>query len=352
MHEQNQDLLLQDTYDSIIIMSRLGFVAVFFGYIFTLIMSSLGYIPDLLRNTALHTLLFLAHLITFSLLKKRVGLCSSPGFFLMTCICTSYAFWMISIYGYAVPDMYTMYYILPVVSVLLLDIRFFFSKLLIDACSFVVLHLTVLGFSLPQDGFALLIRTIHLTASYLIIYSVFRFKDTAKRRLNESYNEKLEADRRALTDEMTGCYNYRFLRQELSRYQLEGKTVRLVIIDIDDFKQINDRYGHLTGDMVLKKVTKTIRDNLRESDYLVRYGGDEFCVILGGETNKDPHIAKRLQKIVSELRFSHNDEEFSITFSVGEAEADSKCTPEAVLSLADSRLYEEKMARKNISPGV
>lgn len=346
MRKQSQGMLLQDTYEAIRTMSRLGFVAVTFGYMFTLTASLLGYIPDLVRNTALHTILFILHYMAFLTLKKRVGLFASPGFFLLTCICTSYAFWMITLYGYAVPDMYTMYYVLPVVSVLLLDIRFYLAKYLVDAGSFVFLHLAVLGYSPAQDAFALIIRTIHLTASYLIIYAVFCFKDSAERKLSKTYQEKLEADRRALTDELTGCYNYRFLRQELSRLQQEGRAPRLIFIDLDDFKLINDRYGHLTGDRVLKQVSGTIRDNLRESDFLVRYGGDEFCVILGGETRKDPHIARRLQDTISALRFVEDGEEFGITFSVGEAEVDGACSAEEILSQADKKLYEEKIARK------
>jgi diguanylate cyclase (GGDEF)-like protein len=101
---------------------------------------------------------------------------------------------------------------------------------------------------------------------------------------------ELEAELReqAIRDPLTGLYNRRFLdevlRRELARAARYGHALSLILIDIDNFKELNDRYGHLVGDEALKRVAKALRENIRRVDYIFRWGGDEFCVILP-ETN-------------------------------------------------------------------
>lgn len=102
-----------------------------------------------------------------------------------------------------------------------------------------------------------------------------------------------------LIDEMTQAYNFRFLNNWLEDSREEN--VAVLFVDIDDFKNFNDVYGHAEGDAVLKNLTKTIKDNIRSTDSLIRYGGDEFVVLLPNQNKENAlKVAKRIkEKIVT-----------------------------------------------------
>ncbi|MCK4763986.1 MAG: diguanylate cyclase [Candidatus Aminicenantes bacterium] len=105
-------------------------------------------------------------------------------------------------------------------------------------------------------------------------------------------------------DGMTGLYNYRFfkemLQQEIERHHRYNRPLSLLMIDIDDFKQVNDSYGHLVGDQVLKQISTLLKESVRSCDMVARYGGEEFAVILP-ETAEEKAI-KVSERIVSTTR--------------------------------------------------
>lgn len=156
-------------------------------------------------------------------------------------------------------------------------------------------------------------------------------------------------------DEMTGIYNFRFfmqmLQNEMERHTRYPDPLCLFIVDIDDFKQINDRYGHLVGDSVLRRVAILLKRSVRGCDVLARYGGEEFSVILPATALKDAvHVAERIRSTVAEHRFHLPDglmlDHVTVTVGLGTF-SPSDVTPESLIKKADQALYEGKKNGKN-----
>jgi diguanylate cyclase (GGDEF)-like protein len=161
--------------------------------------------------------------------------------------------------------------------------------------------------------------------------------------------------RQALTDELTGLYNLRHfhdtLDAELERQRRFGTEVGLVMLDIDDFKQINDTYGHQQGDLVLIEVARALRNLSRDIDEPARYGGEEMAVILpqtdvaGAEL-----LAERMRAAVEALRIDRldGDGELQVTASFGVASLPHNAHDKAgLIAEADAALYRAKRAGKN-----
>lgn len=164
----------------------------------------------------------------------------------------------------------------------------------------------------------------------------------------------------SLLDELTGLYNQRFmdvsLTQEVARSQRYGSPVSLLFLDLDKFKSINDTLGHVVGSQMIKAAARTLRDIIRDSDQLLRYGGDEFCVIL-------PNTSLDGAQILAErIRFAFDTNAYDLSSQSGIDEAkDLKVTasigvssfPECAESVqdlvkqADAAMYESKRAGKN-----
>ena len=161
-------------------------------------------------------------------------------------------------------------------------------------------------------------------------------------------------NRQALTDELTGVANHRSFQELLDdAFKLRRKTgegMSLLLLDLDDFKDINDTYGHQTGDRVLRAVGRLLQRHCRAKDEPARYGGEELVILLP-DTDLDhaAQLAERLRREVETLRL-HGPfgEPLSVTASFGVASADSEAPDKAALiAAADSALYEAKMSGKN-----
>lgn len=167
---------------------------------------------------------------------------------------------------------------------------------------------------------------------------------------NVSYGELQHS--LAITDQMTGLYNYRYLEEylerELNRSRRYEHSMTVAIADLDDFKEVNDRYGHPAGDALLHAVAEALRTNVRESDVVARYGGEEFVVVFP-ETRKA--AAKRvLEKLRREVaRVSLDDyPEIETTISIGVAGYPDDAERQGdLLKRADDALYRSKLAGKN-----
>jgi diguanylate cyclase (GGDEF)-like protein len=168
-------------------------------------------------------------------------------------------------------------------------------------------------------------------------------------------NERLHrtVKRQAITDELTQLSNRRrfteTLAVEVRRAERFGDPLSLVLADLDDFKQINDRYGHQAGDEVLRRFADVLRENVRDFDLPVRYGGEEFAVLLP-ETGLDgaEQLARRLQTALLRLRLPEiGGDRPPVTASFGVAAFPAARNAEELLSAADGALYRAKAAGKN-----
>jgi diguanylate cyclase (GGDEF)-like protein len=167
----------------------------------------------------------------------------------------------------------------------------------------------------------------------------------------------------AFRDELTGLYNHRFfqkeIEQELERSKRYGHALALVFFDIDYFKEINDTYGHLAGDVVLRTVAKQVRTAMRSCDIVVRYGGDEFAIIMPETSHSGLEIfAERLRSVVEDTVVEVDGQSIRITVSVGGAccrGGINTVTKFALFNAADQAIYQSKKAGRNnvtISPLV
>jgi diguanylate cyclase (GGDEF)-like protein len=157
----------------------------------------------------------------------------------------------------------------------------------------------------------------------------------------------------AITDELTHLYTTRHFRhcidRELSEFEKYGWKFTLLMHDIDNFKRVNDTYGHLTGDVVLKEVAQCMLHSLRDNDLVFRYGDEEFVVILPATDAKGGVlVAERIRKTIEDFIFDKGTNNLKITVSIGV----SACpvngnTAHALVASADRALYKAKETGKN-----
>ncbi|MDD5015851.1 MAG: PAS domain S-box protein [Atribacterota bacterium] len=171
--------------------------------------------------------------------------------------------------------------------------------------------------------------------------------DISEKKYMEEQLKKL-----ARIDSLTGCYNRRYALELLDRHlklsQRNKSPILLAFLDIDNFKLINDTFGHDEGDKVLKEFTGLLKSILREIDIICRMGGDEFLLIFPGSSLKEVSlILSRLQKNLSQLNKTIK-KDYSIKFSIGFSEylPDNPKTLNELIRIADQMMYEEKKKNK------
>lgn len=166
--------------------------------------------------------------------------------------------------------------------------------------------------------------------------------------------------RSGVTDFLTGWHNRRYfhtrLREELARSERTGRPLACLMIDIDHFKEINDRFGHLAGDEALKEVARRAETEIRAGDTGARFGGDEFAILLAGAENAQAlKLAERIRHGVGATPMRvHGGAQVTVTLSVGLATArpeprshDYKALAERLIAEADAALYRAKSAGRN-----
>jgi diguanylate cyclase len=172
-------------------------------------------------------------------------------------------------------------------------------------------------------------------------------------KLAESAQYAIEEQRKkAMHDSLTGLPNreayQQRLEQEVQRIERYGGNLSLMVCDVDLFKRINDAYGHLAGDKVLKIIAKSLQKNLRSSDFIARFGGEEFVALMPEtSTNEAKIVAEKMRRKIEESPFNFKKEPVQITVSFGISEFAKGETADEVFSRADKALYEAKDKGRN-----
>jgi diguanylate cyclase (GGDEF)-like protein len=179
--------------------------------------------------------------------------------------------------------------------------------------------------------------------------SIFKF--LSGNNIENAYHEEIY--RLTTVDGLTQIYNKRYfletLEREIGRAQRYRRELSLIIFDIDHFKKINDTYGHLAGDHVLKHLALVIKSRIRREDILARYGGEEFAIILPEIDHENAaQFAEKIRRLIEKAVFKFEETEIPVTISIGVAEYGTKQgTVSDFIKMSDDKLYEAKMQGRN-----
>jgi diguanylate cyclase (GGDEF)-like protein len=229
----------------------------------------------------------------------------------------------------------------------LLAIERAIHRAFVAVCALNGLILAFLIFALLRWGTVskfMLLGYIALFLWAIVMAVVFFYLIRFTRYLEENYSRK------TFVDELTDTFNLRYVDQRMTeeeqRIKRNGGQAAVLFVDLDNFKEVNDRYGHTTGNMVLREIAQALKDEIRASDVLGRLGGDEFVVLMPGTDKAQAYkVAERLSNKVSEYEIRLENQE-TIDFvgaSVGLAiYPDNGDTMVATLAAADHALYKAK----------
>ncbi|MDD9912177.1 MAG: GGDEF domain-containing protein [Alphaproteobacteria bacterium] len=174
-----------------------------------------------------------------------------------------------------------------------------------------------------------------------------------QRMLQEQAAVIKDLQRRATEDGLTGLLNRRgfdsALEQTFSDFKRYGRRASLLVLDMDNFKSINDTLGHLAGDALLQHIAELLKHHTRDSDIIARPGGDEFCIILQENTAEDARRkARELEVIISATPCLYEGEQISTSVSIGACcflEANEKAD---IIAKADARMYRRKASNRSL----
>ncbi|MHC1726124.1 MAG: GGDEF domain-containing protein [Syntrophobacteraceae bacterium] len=174
-----------------------------------------------------------------------------------------------------------------------------------------------------------------------------------KKEIDQVQEKRKALEKEILIDPLTGVANRRALRDrlknELQRYTRYQQFFAMLMFDVDNFKTINDQFGHWAGDKCLKEIIKRIKSALRETDFLARWGGDEFVILFPGTDRESAAVvAERIRKAIENTRFLFHGQEITLTVSIGVTEVGpSDLTHEVIFNRVDTAMYNAKKTGRN-----
>jgi diguanylate cyclase (GGDEF)-like protein len=242
------------------------------------------------------------------------------------------------------PKVFIWVFVMPVLSYALLGRRMGFMVSLIGALLALLAYLSKYA-GVPQQ-----VHVLGLSDSLICLFSIW-----VAMHLYERNRERTTAElqRLATTDELTGLHNRRHLEKIFTHLaaaaERQKHALAVVVMDLDHFKQINDRWGHHAGDAVLVHVARLLRDQLRSSDWAFRIGGEEFCLFLpmadrDGAVTATETLRRRIAEHPCDLNGQTIPLSASVGFSMYPTDANAFG---ALLSLADERMYRAKQQGRN-----
>ena len=201
----------------------------------------------------------------------------------------------------------------------------------------------------PQILFVLMVATVLIALFYVRRdLDIKGLRLSNLQRLLSSQEDQAASMIDAVTNVFTRSFLHDLLQGEIARAERTNRPLALLMCDLNDFKQVNDRYGHLMGDYVLSQVAAILKAAVRGCDYVVRYGGDEFLIVLpetdeqGGET-----VRQRIHRRVAEWDQNNRVGDLPLAISQGLYLHVTGQTPEKDVAEADARMYAEKQASKH-----
>ncbi len=240
-------------------------------------------------------------------------------------------------------EIYSLYWfpLIPLLAGMVFDFKVF----LMFTYAPIFLVSLIFSFQLFDDGFILFtMETYKLGFSAFAAYLVFSTVAALYKFLLDRYRKELQT--LLERDYLTGVLTRRALFSRLKRIDCRKSPYSVIMADIDNFKLINDNFGHQAGDRVLKELGAVFKENLRKDDFVGRYGGEEFMIVLP-KTDKATAtlVAEKLRKIVENRTFNFPGKRVTVSFGVADCREGK--TVKEVVELADERLYKAKKLGKN-----
>ncbi len=202
---------------------------------------------------------------------------------------------------------------------------------------------------------------IYMAVGCVLVFTIFGFMigqrlDRQRRESDDLADTFQTLNLLAIKDGLTGLYNHRYLQErlalEMESAERHQSQLSCLMIDIDDFKSVNDRFGHPFGDTVLSGIARIIRENIRRIDTAGRYGGEEFLIVMPQTTSEVAlTIAERIRETVGTFPFRSDGERANVTLSIGIASypkgSDRSEDRSSFLKGVDDALYSAKRSGKN-----